>query len=88
MTETIEKVSRCSAISTSFYNIPNDGIFLNINETAIEGNQGLCGGIPDLKLPLCSTHSTKKRSLKLIMAISISSAILLLILLLALFAYW
>uniref|UniRef100_A0A0D3F2G9 Receptor kinase-like protein Xa21 n=1 Tax=Oryza barthii TaxID=65489 RepID=A0A0D3F2G9_9ORYZ len=81
-----------ASLNLSFNNfegqVPNDGIFLNINETAIEGNQGLCGGIPDLKLPLCSTHSTKKRSLKLIMAISISSAILLLILLLALFAYW
>ena len=68
--------------------VPNDGIFLNINETAIEGNKGLCGGKPDLNLPLCSTHSTKKRSLKLIVAIAISSAILLLILLLALFAFW
>uniref|UniRef100_A0A0D9VDR4 Receptor kinase-like protein Xa21 n=1 Tax=Leersia perrieri TaxID=77586 RepID=A0A0D9VDR4_9ORYZ len=63
--------------------VPKDGIFLNI-----KGNQGLCGGIPDLKLPLCPIHSTKRQSLKLIMAISISSAIILLILLLTLFLYW
>ncbi|TVU33045.1 hypothetical protein EJB05_24826, partial [Eragrostis curvula] len=36
--------------------------------TAIEGNQGLCGGISELKLPLfsTSTHTTKKCSWELI----------------------
>jgi hypothetical protein len=68
--------------------VPKEGIFLDVNATAIDGNQGLCGGIPGMKLYPCSTHTTKKQSLKLIMIISISAAVLLLIVLSALFAFW
>ncbi|TVU33065.1 hypothetical protein EJB05_24849, partial [Eragrostis curvula] len=42
-------------------NIPE---FLGRMKSLVNGNQGLCGGIPELKLPLCSTSAdtTKKRS--------------------------
>ncbi|KAF7089497.1 hypothetical protein CFC21_092459 [Triticum aestivum] len=68
--------------------VPKEGVFLDVNATAVEGNQGLCGGNPGIKLPPCSTHTNKKQSSKLIMIISISSAVLLIIVLLALFAFW
>ncbi|KAF7087320.1 hypothetical protein CFC21_090519 [Triticum aestivum] len=68
--------------------VPKEGIFLDANATAVEGNQGLCGGIPAMKLHPCSVLTTKKRSFKLIMIISISSAVLLIIFILALFAFW
>ncbi|VAI52025.1 unnamed protein product [Triticum turgidum subsp. durum] len=68
--------------------VPKEGIFLDVNATSVDGNLGLCGGIPAMKLHLCSVQTTKKRSFKLIMIISISSAVLLLIFILALFAFW
>jgi len=66
--------------------VPKDGVFLNASAIATEGNQGLYGGISELKLPRCSTHTSNSRSWKLI--VSISSAALLLTILLALFACW
>uniref|UniRef100_A0A453NRT3 non-specific serine/threonine protein kinase n=1 Tax=Aegilops tauschii subsp. strangulata TaxID=200361 RepID=A0A453NRT3_AEGTS len=62
--------------------VPKEGVFLDVNATAVEGNN------PGIKLPPCSTHTNKKQSSKLIMIISISSAVLLIIVLLALFAFW
>lgn len=80
------------SLNLSFNNfdgeVPKDGIFLDLNAITIEGNQGLCGGIPGMKLSPCSTHTTKKLSLKVILIISVSSAVLLLIVLFALFAFW
>uniref|UniRef100_K3YPH7 Receptor kinase-like protein Xa21 n=1 Tax=Setaria italica TaxID=4555 RepID=K3YPH7_SETIT len=67
--------------------VPKDGIFLDTSAIAIEGNQGLCGGISELNLPLCSTHTTNRRSWELII-ILISSAVLLLSVVLTLFAFW
>ncbi|WVZ77355.1 hypothetical protein U9M48_025233 [Paspalum notatum var. saurae] len=55
--------------------VPTDGIFLNSTAISITGNDGLCGGIPELKLPPCSNHTTKKSSRKLAIVISICSAI-------------
>ncbi|KAK3156354.1 hypothetical protein QOZ80_2AG0106220 [Eleusine coracana subsp. coracana] len=67
--------------------VPKDGIFLNVSAVAIQGNHGLCGGISELKLPLCSKHTTKSGSWKLI-TITISCAVLFLTILLALYAFW
>lgn len=70
--------------------VPKRGIFLNASAFSVEGNIGLCGGIPELKLPPCSNNisTTNKRSHKLVMAISIAFAILGIALLLALFVFF
>ena len=66
-----------------------DGVFENASSTAIIGNSGLCGGIPQLKLPPCSSHDTKKPSLGLIIGISIGgSACLLGVFALFVFFIW
>ncbi|KAJ1255817.1 hypothetical protein BS78_K154300, partial [Paspalum vaginatum] len=55
--------------------VPNDGIFINATEVLIIGNDGLCGGIPQLQLTSCSNHSTKI-SEKLAIIVSTSSGFL------------
>ncbi|KAL6654823.1 hypothetical protein ACP70R_008288 [Stipagrostis hirtigluma subsp. patula] len=41
--------------------IPNFGVFSNSTEISIHGNDKLCGGIPDLHLPPCSSVLGKTR---------------------------
>uniref|UniRef100_A0A453EBX0 Receptor kinase-like protein Xa21 n=4 Tax=Triticinae TaxID=1648030 RepID=A0A453EBX0_AEGTS len=67
--------------------VPKRGLFLNASAALIEGNYGLCGGIPQLNLHPCSNHTPKKWSHKLVMLISVGSAVFCIILVLfALFA--
>uniref|UniRef100_I1R6J7 Receptor kinase-like protein Xa21 n=1 Tax=Oryza glaberrima TaxID=4538 RepID=I1R6J7_ORYGL len=70
--------------------VPKRGIFLNASAFSVEGITGLCGGIPELKLPPCSNYisTTNKRLHKLVMAISTAFAILGIALLLALFVFF
>ncbi|GJN19338.1 hypothetical protein PR202_gb06605 [Eleusine coracana subsp. coracana] len=70
--------------------VPEEGIFLNVTAILIAGNDGLCGGIPQLKLPPCSNHINKKTSRKLtiVLAASICSALLFLALLFALSTFY
>jgi hypothetical protein len=56
--------------------VPQDGVFLNATAISIAGNDGLCRGIPELKLPPCSNHTTMKPSKKLEIIISICGALL------------
>ncbi|KAM0902793.1 hypothetical protein ACQ4PT_019067 [Festuca glaucescens] len=81
-----------SALNLSFNNfegeVPKHGVFLNLTAISINGNDGLCGGIPQLKLPPCSNHTTKKPSRKLVMIISICSAALFITLTSALFIFY
>jgi len=73
-----------ATLSLSFNNFegeaPKDGIFLNITAISVVGNNELCGGIPQLKLPLCSDHATRMLSRKKVMMISIVAGILFVIL--------
>jgi hypothetical protein len=81
-----------SALNLSFNNfegeVPKHGVFLNITAISINGNDGLCGGIPQLKLPPCSNDTTKKPSRKLVMIFSICSATLFITLAPALFIFY
>ncbi|KAK2657025.1 hypothetical protein Ddye_010077 [Dipteronia dyeriana] len=50
--------------------VPRDGVFRNASAISIAGNENLCAGVPELKLPPC-THGAKKgrkmsRGLKLV----------------------
>ncbi|KAI5344745.1 hypothetical protein L3X38_012622 [Prunus dulcis] len=51
--------------------VPTQGVFKNKTATSLEGNSKLCGGIPELLLPLCKfQHSNKQGgSLKFIILI-------------------
>ncbi|GJM98103.1 hypothetical protein PR202_ga15079 [Eleusine coracana subsp. coracana] len=41
--------------------VPGAGIFLNASAFSIAGNNGLCGGVPMLNLPLCPTHQSRRK---------------------------
>lgn len=54
------------------------GVFANTNAISIIGNHRLCGGIPELHLPKCTSNDSKKGrklSLGVVVAISLSSAV-------------
>jgi hypothetical protein len=80
------------ALNLSFNNfegqVPKHGVFLNVTAISINGNDGLCGGIPQLKLPPCFSETTKKPSRKLVMIISICSAALFITLASAFFIFY
>lgn len=53
--------------------VSRKGVFANVSAISIEGNSGLCGGIPELRLPKCSSNRPKgsnKLSLGIILTIS------------------
>ncbi|KAL4597956.1 hypothetical protein ACB092_11G025800 [Castanea dentata] len=66
----LEKLSFLNYLNISFNNIegevPIGGVFRNVNMITVIGNNKLCGGNPQLKLPTCPkvTKSRKKRSNK------------------------
>ena len=68
--------------------VPQDGIFLNATAISIIGDDGLCGGIPQLKLPACTRNIFKKSSSKLITIASICSAVAFITLVSALFTLY
>ncbi|KAM7466619.1 hypothetical protein LguiB_014181 [Lonicera macranthoides] len=43
--------------------LPTKGVFSNVGAISIEGNNGVCGGIYELRLPKCNATSLKKRRL-------------------------
>ncbi|KAL5988106.1 hypothetical protein ACLOJK_035869 [Asimina triloba] len=40
--------------------VPEQGIFRNVSAVSVGGNKNLCGGIPTLQLPVCSSNISKK----------------------------
>ncbi|KAL0415414.1 UNVERIFIED_CONTAM: putative LRR receptor-like serine/threonine-protein kinase [Sesamum latifolium] len=42
--------------------VPVDGVFRNVSAMLLEGNTELCGGISELKLPLCPPMNPKKKN--------------------------
>jgi hypothetical protein len=87
----LENMGGLASLNLSFNSlagdVPKDGIFSNATAVSIIGNDGLCNGIPQLKLPPCSNRSTKnkKQIWKLVIAVSICSVILFITSLVALF---
>ncbi|TVU33044.1 hypothetical protein EJB05_24825, partial [Eragrostis curvula] len=68
--------------------VPSEGVFLNASEIMITGNDALCGGIPQLKLPPCSKNTTEKPHWQVATIVSICSAFLFVMLLLALSMFY
>ncbi|PWA35589.1 Concanavalin A-like lectin/glucanase, subgroup [Artemisia annua] len=53
--------------------VSRKGVFANVSAISVEGNSGLCGGIPELHLPKCSSNRPKgsnKLSLGIILVIA------------------
>jgi hypothetical protein len=73
----LENMIGLASLNLSFNNlegnVPKDGIFSNASAVSVVGNDGICNGIPQLKLPPCSNHSTKKKKTtwKLAMTVSV-----------------
>uniref|UniRef100_A0A0E0LCZ1 Receptor kinase-like protein Xa21 n=1 Tax=Oryza punctata TaxID=4537 RepID=A0A0E0LCZ1_ORYPU len=90
--EFIGRMQGLTNLNISFNNfegqVPKLGIFLNASTFFIEGNSGLCGGIPQLNLPPCINHTSKKWSHKLVLVISLGSTTLCIILACSLFIIW
>ncbi|RCV38619.1 hypothetical protein SETIT_8G157400v2 [Setaria italica] len=65
-------------LNVSFNNfigeVPSTGVFANSSGVSVQGNGRLCGGIPDLHLPLCSLQLPKKKHKLLAVPIVISIA--------------
>jgi len=72
------------SLNLSFNNfigeVPNVGVFANASELSIQGNDKLCGGIPDLHLPPCLLHPLKKKHEPVVIPIVVSLAATLVIL--------
>ncbi|KAG2641627.1 hypothetical protein PVAP13_2KG240700 [Panicum virgatum] len=90
--EFFAKMRGLSIFNISFNNfkgqVPEDGIFSNASSTTIIANDGLCGGVPQLKLPPCTTHTTKRPYFRLIVAVSVGSTCLFVICLMLIFFHW
>ncbi|KAM0927536.1 hypothetical protein ACQ4PT_002943 [Festuca glaucescens] len=68
-------------IPESIGEVPDGGVFRNINYTAVAGNTNLCGGAPKLHLAPCSRSSLSKNKRKmpksLVVSLATTGAILL-----------
>jgi Leucine-rich repeat (LRR) protein len=72
--------------------VPNRGVFGNLTAISITGNTKLCGGIPQLHLPPCSTYPVsdrkKHRSKSLAVSLATTLAVLLLVFSITVVTIW
>ncbi|XP_037497416.1 putative receptor-like protein kinase At3g47110 isoform X1 [Jatropha curcas] len=54
--------------------VPIKGVFANGSAIFVEGNNRLCGGIPELKLPRCINQESKRRKLDIVKFVTIAVA--------------
>ncbi|XP_049358735.1 putative receptor-like protein kinase At3g47110 [Solanum verrucosum] len=59
--------------------VPNEGIFANTSAFSINGNNRLCGGVPNLHLPECS-KATKHLDSRVLLAVIVTLALSVLVL--------
>lgn len=75
-------ISMLSYLNLSFNRfsgeVPNFGVFANATAISIQGNDKLCGGIPDLHLPPCSSQVAKKKSLVIVIVVTLVATIIVL----------
>jgi hypothetical protein len=60
--------------------VPSEGIFLNVSEISIFGNDKLCGGVPELLLPKCYRKSPRSSMKRLALKVAIPVMLVLLLL--------
>jgi receptor kinase-like protein len=54
--------------------VPSFGFFANVGAISMQDNDKLCGGIPDINLPLCSFQLPKKKHMLFIIPIVLTTA--------------
>ncbi|KAF8022152.1 hypothetical protein BT93_G2334 [Corymbia citriodora subsp. variegata] len=71
--------------------LPTEGVFKNMSATFIAGNNKICGGIPEFRLPQCISRDSKSkgvaRKLKLVLSITFGLLGVVLVLIF-LYFYW
>ncbi|KAJ9557848.1 hypothetical protein OSB04_012462 [Centaurea solstitialis] len=81
-----------SSLDLSFNNldgeVPKRGIFANASTIAINGNNGLCGGIPELGLPKCPMVARSKKGSHVIHVVIPFFSVVVLAMALSLFFCW
>nr|TKW13480.1 hypothetical protein SEVIR_5G103500v2 [Setaria viridis] len=83
----LQKLTSLTELDLSFNNlegeVPKEGIFRNLANLSIIGNNGLCGGIPQLHLAPCHMTSVKnnrkRRLVSLPIALTVMGALLFLV---------
>ncbi|XP_011094320.2 probable LRR receptor-like serine/threonine-protein kinase At3g47570 [Sesamum indicum] len=87
--EFLEKLPFLRNLNLSFNDfegeVPTEGVFRNRSQVSVNGNPRLCGGFPDLELPVCPKRKISKKSRtfhSLYLIISICSLTLVIILVL------
>jgi len=88
----LQNLTSLSKLDLSFNNlqgeVPKEGVFKNLENFSFSGNNGLCGGIPQLHLTPCTTDSVKQNKRHqmryLTIALATTSALLLLAMIIAL----
>ncbi|XP_026457240.1 probable LRR receptor-like serine/threonine-protein kinase At3g47570 [Papaver somniferum] len=72
--------------------VPKSGVFKNMSAFSIEGNNKLCGGIPDLKLQNCSVPSNRQQRkstpIQVIIIIIVAVVLFLALIVFILALYW
>nr|XP_010909264.3 receptor kinase-like protein Xa21 [Elaeis guineensis] len=72
--------------------VPLDGVFANMSAFSLIGNRRICGGIPELHLPPCSSaqpHGKKQRAAISVVIITVASGLLgLTLILFFILLYW
>ncbi|CAM8949337.1 unnamed protein product [Rhodiola kirilowii] len=58
-------------------NVPRNGVFNNLSAVSLQGNKKLCGGVPALMLPKCSSQDGKHFSPTIIIVVTICSILFL-----------
>ncbi|KAG1342013.1 LRR receptor-like serine/threonine-protein kinase EFR [Cocos nucifera] len=75
----LEDLNQLENLNLSFNHlegeVPVKGVFKNATQVSVEGNNGLCGGVPELHLPPCRGRSSKKRQWPLLLKIVIPVAV-------------
>ncbi|KAL6124192.1 hypothetical protein ACLB2K_076707 [Fragaria x ananassa] len=59
-------------IPQQLLNVPTGGVFKNASATAVDGNPRLCGGVANLRLPVCKPNESKREALSRRMKLLIS----------------
>nr|XP_043633394.1 probable LRR receptor-like serine/threonine-protein kinase At3g47570 [Erigeron canadensis] len=87
----LEKLN-LSSLDLSFNNldgeVPLEGIFKNASLISIQGNNRLCGGLPQLRLPKCAIVSRSKTGSRTLRVILIVFPICLLLVVAMVLFYW
>ncbi|XP_021647014.2 probable LRR receptor-like serine/threonine-protein kinase At3g47570 isoform X2 [Hevea brasiliensis] len=68
--------------------VPSKGVFVNASAISIEGNNRLCGDMPELKLPRCISHVSKRSKLHLVNIIAIVMSCVLVVTIISAFLYY